>query len=88
MGSGTFAMMLYDYRAGRPICRKVLKIIFWEVPSANWLYCSYLLPKQALATHMGKHNKTLRQIGRPALYYMIKTFLSALYKGTYSRARL
>ena len=25
------------YRAGRPICRKVLKITFWEVPLADWL---------------------------------------------------
>ena len=24
-------------RAGRPICRKVLKIMFWEVPPADWL---------------------------------------------------
>ena len=26
-----------QYRAGRPICRKVLKIMFWEVPPADWL---------------------------------------------------
>ena len=25
------------YRAGRPICSKVLKIMFWEVPPADWL---------------------------------------------------
>ena len=25
------------YRVGRPICRKVLKIMFWEVPPADWL---------------------------------------------------
>ena len=25
------------YIAGRPICSKVLKIMFWEVPSADWL---------------------------------------------------
>ena len=25
------------YRAGSPICLKVLKIIFWEVPAADWL---------------------------------------------------
>ena len=25
------------YRAGRPICRKVLKIMFWEVPPADRL---------------------------------------------------
>ena len=31
-------------------------------------YCSYILPRQALTTHMEKHNKTLRQIGCPALY--------------------
>ena len=24
-------------RAGHPICRKVLKIMFWEVPPADWL---------------------------------------------------
>ena len=27
----------HHYRAGRPICRKVLKIMFWEVPPADWL---------------------------------------------------
>ena len=26
-----------QYRAGRPICHKVLKIMFWEVPPADWL---------------------------------------------------
>ena len=26
-----------QYRAGRPICRKVLKIMLWEVPLADWL---------------------------------------------------
>ena len=56
------------YRAGRPICPKVLKIMFWEVPPADWLILSYLLPRQALATLMDKHNKILLQIGRPALY--------------------
>ena len=25
------------YRVGRPICRKVLKKMFWEVPPADWL---------------------------------------------------
>ena len=25
------------YRAERPICRKVLKIMIWEVPPADWL---------------------------------------------------
>ena len=25
------------YRAGRLICRKVLKIMFWDVPPADWL---------------------------------------------------
>ena len=25
------------YRVGHPICRKVLKIMFWEVPPADWL---------------------------------------------------
>ena len=27
----------FVYRAGRPICRKVLKIMFWEVPPADRL---------------------------------------------------
>ena len=27
----------YKYRAERPNCRKVLKIMFWEVPLADWL---------------------------------------------------
>ena len=26
-----------NYRAGHPICRKVLKIMLWEVPLADWL---------------------------------------------------
>ena len=26
-----------NYRVGRPICRKVFKIMFWEVPLADWL---------------------------------------------------
>ena len=25
------------YRAGHPICRKVLKLMFWDVPPADWL---------------------------------------------------
>ena len=25
------------YRSGRPICRKVFKIMSWEVPPADWL---------------------------------------------------
>ena len=28
---------VYQYKAGRPICRRVLKIMFWEVPPADWL---------------------------------------------------
>ena len=30
-----------QYRAGRPICRKVLKILFWEVPPTDTVttYC-------------------------------------------------
>ena len=59
---------LNHYRAGLPISRKVLQIMFWEVPPADWLICSYLLPRQALATHVEKHNKTLRLIDSPALY--------------------
>ena len=46
---------------------KVLQIMFWKVPTADWLICSYLLRRQALATHVEKHNKTLRLIGNPAL---------------------
>ena len=57
-----------QYRVGLSISRKVLQIMFWEVPTADWLICSYLLPRQALATHVEKHNKTLRLIGSPALY--------------------
>ena len=34
-------------------------------------YCSYLLSRQALATHMEKHNKTLRQIGRPIQFHVL-----------------
>ena len=34
--------------------------------SPDW-YCNYLLPRQALTTQVEKHNKILRQMGRPAL---------------------
>ena len=61
-----------QYRAGRPICRKVSKIMFWEVPLVIGRYCSNLLPRQALATNMEKHNNTLRQLGRPALYVLLR----------------
>ena len=30
------------YRVGLSISRKVLQIMFWEVPTADWLICSYL----------------------------------------------
>ena len=33
----TFVVERPLYRAGRPICRKVLNIMFWEVPLADWL---------------------------------------------------
>ena len=57
-----------NYRVELPFRRKVLQSMFWEVPMADWLICSYLLPRQALATHVEKHDKTLRLIGSPALY--------------------
>ena len=63
------ALSVTVYRVGLPISRKVLQIMFWEVPTADWLICSYLLPRQALATHVEKHNKTLRLIDSPALYF-------------------
>ena len=34
---GTTRELTISYRVGRPICRKVLKIMFWEVPPADWL---------------------------------------------------
>ena len=33
----TPTLIPYCYRAGRPICRKVLKIMPWEVLPADWL---------------------------------------------------
>ena len=59
------------YRVGLSISRKVLQIMFWEVPTADWLICSYLLPRQSLTTHVEKHNKTLRLIDSPALYFTV-----------------
>ena len=35
--SAYWIVFLLMYRAGRPICRKVLKIMCWEFPPANWL---------------------------------------------------
>ena len=68
-------MALPVYRVGHPICRKVLKIMFWKFLRLIGWYCSYLLPRQALATHMEKHNKTLRQRGGPALYNYVYLWL-------------
>ena len=46
------------YRVGMSICRKVLQIMIWEVPPAEWLILyRYLLPRQALATQTEKNNK-------------------------------
>ena len=41
---------------------------FGEFPRLVGCYCSYLLPKQALATFSQQPNKTLRQTGWIALY--------------------
>ena len=38
------------YSAFHPVCRKVLKMIFWEIPRLVGRYNSYLLPKLALTT--------------------------------------
>ena len=43
------------YRVGLPICRKVLKIMFWEVPKADWLI---LLLPTAQAGPRNSHGKT------------------------------
>ena len=51
------------YRAIHPVSRKVLKMMFSEIPPADWL----ILPRQALTTDAEKHNKTLRPTGRIAL---------------------
>ena len=40
------------YSAIHPVIRKVLKMRIWGVPRLVGRYCSYLLPKQALATHI------------------------------------
>ena len=44
------------YGVGLSICRKVLQTIFWEVLSAERPYCSYLLPRQALAISTANSN--------------------------------
>ena len=43
------------YRAGHPICHKVLKIMFWEVPPADWLI---LWLPTAQAGPRNSHRKT------------------------------
>ena len=56
------------YIAGRPICRKVLKIMFREVPPADWLILQIPTAQAGPRnSHGKKHNKILRQIGRPAV---------------------
>ena len=32
-----WTVLAQQNRAGHPICRKVLKIMFWEIPPADWL---------------------------------------------------
>ena len=53
----------WQYRMGRPIGRKVLKIMCEKFPRLFGSYYCYLLPKEDGGTF-----KTLRPIGRPALY--------------------
>ena len=57
-----------DVQSGRLVTRKVLKTRIWGVPRLVGRYCSYLLPKQAGGTFQILIFKTLRMIGRPALY--------------------
>ena len=56
------------YRAGRPIVRQVLKMRILKFPRLVGRYCNYLLPKQTSGTTQILVFKTLRTIGRPALY--------------------
>ena len=64
-----------------PVCHLVRRdILLSTYGMFHWLlgwYCSYLLPRQALATYMEKHNQTLRQIGRPAPYKLGHSFFLA-----------
>ena len=55
------------YRAGRPICRKVLSC-FHELRGPAWAVGSYSISQSAGGTSQNIIFKTLRQIGRPALY--------------------
>ena len=57
-----------SYNAIRPVYRKVWKIMFCNIPLAVGRYCSYLLPKQALATCSKNCNKILRLTGRILVY--------------------
>ena len=50
---------------------------FGEFPWLVGRYCSYLLPKQALATLANNSNKTLRQTGWIALYQAYMSFWSS-----------
>ena len=54
-------------RAFFPLCRKVFKLMLRGISPADWLYCNYLLLRQALATNAGKRDKTLQHSGRNAL---------------------
>ena len=48
------------YSAIHPICHNVLKMRIWEFPRLVGRYCSYLLPKQSLATFSDNLNKTFQ----------------------------
>ena len=53
---------------GVPSCVRFCQQEFGELPRLVGHYCSYLLPKQAGGTTQILVSKTLRMIGRPALY--------------------
>ena len=43
-------------------------------------YCNYLLPKQTVAAHTGKHNKTWRTSGWKPLYYLFTQVSNSQYR--------
>ena len=63
--SDTFWFQRYSF--------KVLKIRIWGDPWLVSRFCSYLLPKQALATHKQKRIKTWRTTGWISLYKNLAT---------------
>ena len=60
------------YRAWRPICRKILLCFSCELRWPAWAVGCYSISQSARGTSQNIIFKTLRPIGRPALYFMYR----------------